>query len=520
MILRRAIFSRGLIYWVLTLFVAVLVHTSVLASPDEDERRVALVIGISDYKTIPRLANTLNDADLISETLSDLSFDVLKLENPGLEEFQQSLDAFAFMAETADVAMVYFAGHGLEFGGENYLIPQDSDAASRKDVAQSAVSLARVLKSVELARQMRIVVLDSCRDNPFGGADAGITGTTVRSTSTTQGDTPTPLATRGLAGLAEPSPARGTLVAFAAEAGRAALDGTGQNSPFSLALAQHLSAPDLEIGLAFRRVRDDVLKTTGSLQVPHTYGSLSGDPYFLAGTSAGLNLLEDEDRKGVWARLDVEQVDQLETLASEGDLRALKGLAYMRLDPNGSRFDPTKAASLLEQAAGENDPEALYELGRLFEIGIGVTQDVDRAVTLYQAAADLDFGDAINDLGFLNFQGGLGVPRNVPKALSYFESAAELRHPEAMFNFAALIDDGLVEGRGHKDAGRYLYQALRSGNEDVLNQLLERPNVFKRGVREELQRLMKENELYSGAVDASFGPQTKRSLKRAYGLEE
>ena len=503
----------------LGLFALLLNVNAAFAFTDDEERRVALVIGVSDYRSIASLSNTINDSQLIAETLADLQFDVLQLENPGLDQMQETLRRFAFIAETADIALVYFAGHGLEFGGKNYLLPRDSDATSRPQAAATSLSVDRVLEAVNGARQLRIVVLDSCRNDPFQGTASATptvqTNSTVRSSDGTSSET-----TRGLAGLAEPSPDRGTLVAFAAEAGRAALDGNGRNSPYSLALAENLKAEDVEIGLVFRRVRDAVLATTGNRQVPHTYGSLSGDPYFLAGRSTTLNLLEDEDRKSAWTRLDVEQVDQLETLAQDGDERALLGLAYMRLDPNGDRFDPANAVTLLTQAAEADNPEALYELGRLHETGIGTPQDTTKALELYQRAAALDFADAINDLGFLTFQGGLGITRNVPKALEYFERAAELSHPEAMYNFAALIDDGLVKDRTLKDAANFLYRALRSGNEDVLNQLLESPQMFKRGVRLELQNLLIENELYSGVADAAFGPQTKRGLRRAYGLEE
>lgn len=469
------------------------------------ERRVALVVGIADYERLPRLANTINDTVLIGKTLGALQFEVRSLTNPGLIRLRQELAAFAFEAETADVALVYFAGHGVEVAGRNYLIPADSRAQGRQEVAETSLTLDEVLRAVDKARQLRIVILDSCRDDPFIEA-----GKSATFTINVEPDS--------RAGLAKPSPERGTLVAFAAEAGEVALDGEGSNSPFALALAENMPVSDLEIGLMFRRVRDSVLARTSNRQEPHTYGSLSGSPYFLAGPSREANILTDDKRRQAWARVAIDHVRQLEILAAEGDTRAMKGLAYMRLNPEEARYAPSQGAALLEKAADAGDPEAMFELGRLLERGIGVNRDVARALELYRNAADLGFADAINDLGFLHFQGGEGIVRDQKRALELFARAADLRHPEAMFNYAALIDDGLVDGKGPDDAARYLYEALRSGNEEVLAQLSENPNMFKPATRLALQRLLAEVAMYEGAIDGQFGPATRRGLRRAYGV--
>ena len=159
------------------------------------------------------------------------------------------------------------------------------------------------------------------------------------------------------------------------------------------------------------------------------------------------------------------------------------------------------------------------ELAKLYEQGIGVEIDEARALELYEAAAAQGFADAINDLGFLHYQGGLGLRPNPPKALELFEQAADLRHPQAQFNFAALIDDGLIPDKSSKDAASYLYAALRSGSQDVLNLLLERPTMFKAETRRALQAKLKENDFYAGNLDGDIGPVTKRGIRAAYGLE-
>ncbi|WFE91047.1 caspase family protein [Roseibium porphyridii] len=488
------------------LILALCTATFVYASTDPfAERRMALVVGISSYQNAPDLYNTTRDGRLIADTLNELNFRVAEHFDIGLAEFKELLERFSFEAETADVALVYFAGHGVEVGGRNFLVPSDADSANRQRVADTSVSLDEILQAVDKARQLRIVILDSCRNDPFADGDA--TETLTVNTSARQG-------------LAPASPERGTLVAYAAEAGKVALDGAGDNSPFALALAQTLKVQDLEIGLAFRQVRDSVLKATANAQEPHTYGSLSGKPYFLAGGSQEVNALAASARRDAWGRLEVDQEDQLQAAAREGDSRALKGLAYMRLNPNEDRYDPSRAAALLKTAAEAGDPEAMFELARMYERGIGVEQDVDKALELFRKSADEDFADAINDLGFLYYQGGLGVTRDPKKAIEMFGRAADRRHPEAMFNYAALIDDGVVDGKQPDDAAEFLYRALRSGNEEVLNQLSENPKMFKAATRRSLQRKLSERAFYSGSIDGQFGPQTKRSLRKAYGLSE
>jgi hypothetical protein len=475
--------------------------------------RVALVVGMAEYRGITPLKNTVNDARAIAATLERIGFDVTTLINAPHAELRTALDDFAFRSETADLALVYFAGHGVEVQGENFLVPVDATVQSNRDIERQSVSLSEMLLAVDKARKMRIVILDSCRNNPFGDTLAPEAPETDAGTASAS--------TRGTGGLAPPSPERGTLVAFAARDGEVALDGTGANSPFAEALIEKLDEPGLEISLMFRQVRDRVLEATGNRQEPHTYGSLSGVPFFLAGPGdADAERVADADRRIAWAELRPEQEVQLAALAETGDTRSLLGLGYIRLNPEAGRFDPVQAADFFEQAAEAGSPEAMFELAKLYENGIGVAQDSGRALALYEQSAGLGFADAINDLGFLYYQGGLGLARDPAKALEHFERAADLRHPQAMFNFAALIDDGLVPTRGPADAAGYLYDALRSGSTDVLDLLTERPTMFTDATRRALQARLAEHEFYTGSIDGDFGPGTQRGIRRAYGLTE
>ncbi|QBF33847.1 caspase family protein [Thalassococcus sp. S3] len=475
------------------------------------ETRIALVIGIGDYNNLETLPNPTGDAQLITDTLSALNFDVKLVVNASKDELNNALETFATASEIADVSLIYFSGHGFEFEGKNYLATADTAAQNRAIASQTAISLDHLTQSVSRARQLRIVALDACRTDPFG-ASSTITSPSVQSSETFS-------LTSGVSGgLTVPPSKRGTLISFAAAAGQVALDDLGDNhSPYAIALARILEEPNLEIGLAFRKLRDLVATRTRGVQVPHTYGSLSGNPYFLAGASANSNLLENLQRKAAWASLSTSQFEQLEVLAAEGDERALKALAYMKLNSEASTFDPLGASVLLRKASELGDPEATYELGKLFELGIGVEQDIQVALALYTDAAEKNFGDALNDLGFLNYQGGMGLPRSATKGIDYFKAAADADHPEAMFNLAALIDDGVVVDLVLDDAAEYLFRALRSGNLDVLNELTNNPRAFKPQVRRGLQERLARGGFYDGAIDSVFGPQTRTGLRRAFG---
>lgn len=492
---------------------AVLILVSAASAVSAASDRIALIMGLGAYQTVPTLDNTLNDARAMAATLERIGFDVtLSLDSTGAQ-MRQLLDDFAFRSEVADLALIYFAGHGVEVQGENFMIPVDAQVASNLDVQRQSVSLKQMLASVEHARKMRIVILDSCRDNPLGGAiDTARTGV-AQTTVAADG------ATRGGGGLAPANPERGTMVAFAARDGQVALDGKGRNSPFATALMEKMVIPGLEISLMFRQVRDRVLDETGNLQEPHTYGSLTGVPFYLAGAAPGQTELAGATAQDAWAALRPDQEQQLMALADLGDTRSMLGLAYIRLNPNEGRFDPVAAVSFLQRASDAGSPEAQFELAKLYERGTGVPVDEAKALELYRAAADQNFADAINDLGFLYYQGGLGLPSDPQKALIFFERAADLRHPQAQFNFAALIDDGLIPTKGPQDAAEYLYSALRSGSNDVLTLLTDRPEMFTNDTRRALQGLLKKYDFYAGSIDGDFGPGTQRGIRRAYGID-
>ncbi|MDA9407854.1 caspase family protein [Bradyrhizobium sp. CCBAU 45384] len=226
------------------------------------EKRVALVMGNSAYKNVARLANPANDAALVGGMFKKAGFDTIDVKlDLNVVDMRKALREFGGKAREADVAVVYYAGHGIELDGTNYLIPTDAALETDTDVLDEAFPLDRVLFAIEPAKQLRLVILDACRDNPF----AKTMKRTVASRAIG----------RGLAKVEPTSP--NTMIAFAAKAGSTASDGDAKNSPFATALVERLPTPGLDLGKAFRFVRDDVLKSTGNKQEPFVYGSLGGD---------------------------------------------------------------------------------------------------------------------------------------------------------------------------------------------------------------------------------------------------
>jgi tetratricopeptide (TPR) repeat protein len=243
-----------------------------LAAPTSNgDRRVALVIGNSAYENVAALPNPGRDASLVADVLQRTGFEsVTLLTDLRKDALVSTLRDFAVRAETADWAVVYFAGHGMEVGGINYLIPTDARVAADRDIGFEAVPLEQVLNAAERARKLRLVILDACRDNPFANQMKRTLTVASRSVS------------RGLAAI---EPEAGTLVVYAAKDGETALDGDGTNSPFASAFVKNLPTPGLEVRRLFDFVRDDVMEATGRRQKPFSYGSISGrqDFYFVAG---------------------------------------------------------------------------------------------------------------------------------------------------------------------------------------------------------------------------------------------
>lgn len=243
-----------------------------------EERRVALVIGNSAYKNAPALPNTVNDARDMAVSLRRVGFEVvdgIDLDKRGMDS---ALTRFARLAQDADAVMFYYAGHGFQFNGENYLVPIEARVDDEVSVQYETTRLADVVTALNFAKGVKIMVLDACRNNPF-----------VSQLAKKQ-------ATRGFSvgnGLAPVARAQGMVIAYATQANDVAADGAGRNSPFTAALVQEIQQPGLEVATLFRRVQKIVYDTTGGRQTPELSLSLLGDFY----------INREETDADVWRRI-------------------------------------------------------------------------------------------------------------------------------------------------------------------------------------------------------------------------
>ncbi|WKA29171.1 caspase family protein [Bradyrhizobium roseum] len=313
-----------------------------VSAPAFAEKRVALVLGNSAYRNVAPLANPINDSMKIAATLKEAGFDVVdsRRDLPAAET-RRALRDFADKARDADIAVVYYAGHGIEVDGGNYLIPVDARLERDTDIYDEGLSLDRILIAIEPAKKLRLVILDACRDNPFSRTMKR----TVASRAIGQ----------GLAKVEPTSP--NVLIAYSAKAGSTAADGDGQNSPFTSALSQHLTKPGLDVRRAFGFVRDEVLKSTGNKQEPFVYGSLGGEdvplvPAKAVPAAAPVPSPQAEARRDYELALQVGNKSALNAFLAQypdGFYASLAKLQLDKLSAEEARVAATERARMAEQ---------------------------------------------------------------------------------------------------------------------------------------------------------------------------
>jgi uncharacterized caspase-like protein len=248
-------------------FILGLLLQALALSPAAAAKRVALVIGNAAYQQAGALTNPVNDAADMAKALTASGFDVVLGLDLDRRAFDGKLRDFARLVDGADTAVLFYAGHGLQVAGHNYLVPVDAGLASERDLDFEAVSLDFVLRQMEVGRDGKtsILFLDACRNNPLSRNLARSMGT--RGASVGQG-------------LAEVRTGVGTFIAYSTQPGNVALDGAGRNSPFTQALAAHVTEPGKNLTSIMIEVRNDVLKTTDGRQVPWDHSALTSDFFF------------------------------------------------------------------------------------------------------------------------------------------------------------------------------------------------------------------------------------------------
>ena len=331
------------------------------------QKRVALVIGNSTYQYTSQLANPANDARLIAGRLQANGFAVLAYTNIGQREMRRAFAEYTSVLAKHGrdaVGLIYYAGHGLQVNGQNYILPVDAKVGKEADVEIEAINASTLMRSISLiGNKLNIVILDACRNNPYRSA--------FRSAS---------------AGLARMDAPVGSMVAFSTAPGMVAADGDGANSPYTESLARAMTTPGLKIEDMFKRVRNDVYRRTNGAQVPWESSSIFGDFYFAGAPPVGANVAKgaatSNPAAAAWATIQTtNSTAVLETYISKFPKSVYAGFAKARLKElrgGGVSAQPQRIAAKSERTVRDNGFRAYFAAGQK-AIDVPVRWDVFQA---------------------------------------------------------------------------------------------------------------------------------------------
>ena len=350
-----------------------------------NQKRKAVVIGMSDYGENKRLNNTLNDANDMADVLTKLGFEVTLLKDNNLQNLETNLTTWYNSIEGNDMAVFYFAGHGMEVNGENYLIPVGAELNLQSDVKYRTLNVNQVLGNMDEKRVgMKLLILDACRDNPF-------------TRSWTRGSEE-----KGLAKMAAP---KGTYIAFAASPGSTAQDGGTyqlQNGVFTHYLKQEILKPGVSIDEIFNNVTGDVSDLTQKQQTPFKNSSLTKTFYFIPqGNDKPATEIEEQVLQA-FLYYSNKQYDKafplFKQLAEQGNARGQNGLGICYQHGFGVAKDYNQAIYWCKKSADQGYASAQFNLGYYYENGTGITKDINQAIEWYKKAADQGYVKAKNAL--------------------------------------------------------------------------------------------------------------------------
>ena len=450
--------------------ISILIGLLLVAAGARAEERMALVIGIGSYRHVPQLPNPPNDASAVAGSLTRLGFSVTSLTDLTFDDMRAALRDFSQAARGADIALVFFAGHGMEVSGRNWLIPVDAVLRSDAEIDKYAVGLDAIMRSVGEAH-FGLIILDACRDNPF--AAAMVQRQAGRAI------------TRGLARV---QPKGNLLVAYAARDGTTADDGDGRNSPFTAALLQNLETPGLEIGRLFRRVRDTVMRETRGHQQPFTYDGLASRELVYFKPPAQAVALPAPDPATECDRLAASPTDKDRPASIAGvDRKKIDGLAALsaceaavKKYPQTARFyfqlgraawtlkSYRQAHELFAKASDLGSGIAAYDLGVIYLNGLDSKKDEAKARAWLQRGVELGDVSAMATLGLVYSL----EPDRADDALAYglFVKAAD-EDPVAMNSLGFFYETGRQVAQDYAAARNWYERAAARGNEVAMRNL-------------------------------------------------
>jgi TPR repeat protein len=484
--------------------IVVAVAASAVAPSAWAAGRVALIVGVSNYDKVPKLANPAKDARLVQQTLQKLGFKVTVLADPTRLQLLETIGTFEAAARDADAAVVYYAGHGAMIDGVNYLLPRDALATSKTALEGTAIESAKLGEALEGARKVRLVILDACRNNPVasrslgGGASRGL----VRETG--------PVSTQ-------------VVTLMAAGPGEVAQDGSGGNSPFATALTQGMTRPGMTVGELPSYVQAEVARITENEQTPDLQGiwpdvhwtfDPNGPPKTTqvagADPAAALAKIKWEKDQAFWQTIKdsddpadfqayIEAQDKGEITGSFRKLAQNRIRAIQKLPPGSFqvatrsaapgqdlvvaardafvRGDYRSAARDWTTAAGAGNGAAMYNLGVMSLTGNGAPKDVAAAARWFKASAEAGHSGGMVNWALCKLN-GFGTAKDEAEGVGWLQKAADRGAPTAM----GMLAEAYLRGRGvradPRQAAGWLQKAVNAGDGPSIAQL---GDLYERG---------------------------------------
>lgn len=554
--------------------VCVIAITMMASVAARAEKRVAIVVGNNAYESVSKLERAVSDARAVSAQLESLGFRVQLATDVGRRDLLRQLSTFMDQIEPGDVALLYYAGHGVEIRGANYILPTDLPPIRQGQeslLTGEAISTDKVIADLQERGARAIVfVLDACRDNPFKTDQTRSLG--------------------GARGLAQGAPPEGVFVLYSAGVGQTALDRMGgndndPNSVFTRIFLKEIRKKEFPLTFVAKSVQvavRDLSLTVSHTQVPAYYDQIIGQFYLsregaalakadpprppaATADSGGLPqpapgrpvftnraFAEYVSRNSQFARAQIGNPNaaaNCDKLASFGedipDSRAprvqLQNInfeqavpacaAAVMQDPATPRFraqmaralsrSPNKAdnasgVNILLDLATDGYPAAMWRIGVIYHAGTALKQDKRAAADWFRRAADKGLGVAMSDLAYVYYSGD-GLPKDIGEAARWSERAAATGHPSGMRNYALMLDHGEAGPRNPKQAAEYLLTAFRMGSDDARKSLFDLSDSWQADTRAQVQVQLTDFGFYRGRTDGQFDAATFAALNALQG---
>jgi uncharacterized caspase-like protein len=438
---------------------------------------LALVMGNGKYQAAPELGNPSNDAADLAKALRGIGFEVIEERDATRDGMARAVRDFSSRLSSADVALFFYAGHGMQMNGENYLLPVDAKIETPADVRFNTINLTDIQQEMEGTGRANIIILDACRNNPF-----------IEKLS--HGGRAAP--NRGLGRIE--AMAQGSLIVYSTQPNNIALDGAGRNSPFTAALLKHIATPGVEVRQMISRVRGDVLQATAQKQTPWDSSSLVGDVYLAAPPTSIVDSAPVAPPAAAATQTAPVAVEQTASVAAQGAAAAnpqrlaapvppataggpdaecerLAAPPPPFATPDQLKIAKTRdfnlAITACEAASSANprDPRLQFLLGDSY----GRAKKYMEALPHYRAAAEADYPQAQNALGVL-FATGRGVVKDYQRAFDLIGKAAASGLPDAIGNLGSIYANGNFVKEDDAKALDLYEKSIEAGNSFALAQ--------------------------------------------------